>query len=174
MKKAIVTSLMAVVVAVTAHAGPYKQVKEVVVPEPECKFRDTEFQLDLFGTGAFYNQGAPGWGGGLGANFFFLKYIGVGVEQSVFGRKDTNADWATLGNLFLRYPICSLNLAPYAMVGGGGLYGSSIGRGVGHVGGGLEYRFTNNIGLFTDARWLYSGEQPRSGVLARTGIRIAF
>lgn len=176
MKKYIITGLVAAIAATSsALAGTYSFGKKTVVPyEEPCVFRDNEFQIDAFGQGAFYNQGHPGWGGGLGLNYFFLRYIGLGVEQSVFGREDFGAEWATLGNLFLRYPICSWNMAPYAMVGGGGLYGTGQGRGVGHVGGGLEIRFTDNIGLFGDARWLYSGESPRSGVLARTGLRFAF
>jgi hypothetical protein len=60
------------------------------------------------------------------------------------------------------------------MVGGGGMYGTGPGRGLGHVGGGLEFRFTDNIGIFTDARWLYMSKSPKSGVLARTGLRFAF
>ena len=176
MKKYIITGLVAAIAATSsALAGTYSLGKKTVIPyEEPCVFRDNEFQIDAFGQGAFNNQGHPGWGGGLGLNYFFLRYIGLGVEQSVFGRTGHGAEWATLGNLFLRYPICSWNIAPYAMVGGGGLYGTGQGRGVGHVGGGLEIRFTDNIGLFGDARWLYSGESPHSGVLARTGLRFAF
>jgi hypothetical protein len=174
MNKAIVATLVAFIVAVSAHAGPYKQVKEIVVPEPTCKFRNTEFQLDLFGAGGFYDNDYPNWGGGLGANFFFLRYIGIGVEQDLVGRKGLKSEWSTIGNFFLRYPICSWNLTPYAMVGGGGFYGNAHDRGAGHVGGGVEVRFTNNIGLFTDARWFYSCEDPRSSLLARSGLRIAF
>jgi hypothetical protein len=61
------------------------------------------------------------------------------------------------------------------MVGGGAAYGSGRnGHGFGHVGGGLEYRLTSNIGLFSDARWVYSSEEPKSGVLGRAGVRFAF
>ena len=70
--------------------------------EEPCVFRDNEFQIDAFGQGAFYDQGSPGWGGGL------------------------------------------------------------------------DIRFTDRIDLFGDARWLYSNVEPRSGVLARTGLRLAF
>ena len=61
------------------------------------------------------------------------------------------------GNLFLRYPICALNLAPYIMVGGGvGWDGDALGYG--NVGGGLEYRFTDHIGVFVDGRYFYGNE----------------
>ena len=83
--------------------------------------------------------------------------------------------WSTIGNLYLRYPICSWNLAPYAMVGGGAAYGNGIkGHGLGDVGAGVEYRATQHIGVFTDARYLYSNVEPRGAALVRAGVRFAF
>lgn len=173
MKKYIIAGFVAAVAASTALAGT--EVKKTVIPiEEPCKFRDTEFQIDAFGTGGFYRQGNPGWGGGLGLNFFAWRYFGLGVEQMVVGNGN-GTEWGTIGNGFLRYPICSINLAPYAMVGIGKLYGQGESTGIGHVGGGLEYRFTDNIGLFADGRWVYSPQLENSGgVLARTGVRFSF
>lgn len=155
--------------------------KKVVIEEEHCRFRDSEVQFDLFGAGGFYQNGRPGWGGGVGANVFFLRYLGIGVEQGLIGRNDSGsgsyAEWNTLGSLYLRYPICSWNVAPYAMAGGGAFYGTGQGRGVGHVGGGIEYRFTDRIGVFADARWLFTGNGNNndSGALyGRTGLRVAF
>lgn len=151
----------------------YKGNKEVI---DTCKFRDNELQIDAFGLGAFYQGGRPGWGGGLGVNYFFSRYFGLGIEQDLFGRNDQGSagytEWGTFGNAFLRYPICSWNLAPYAVVGGGVIYGKTKAIGGGTVGGGLEYRLTDNIALFGDARWLYT--ENNSGVIARTGIKFAF
>ncbi len=178
MKKLLTLTGIAILSAVTAFAGDGKVVKEVIVPET-CNFRDTEFQLDAFGMGAFYESGRPGWGGGLGANFFFAKYFGIGVEQDLFGRNDRGSrsytEWATIGNFFVRYPICSWNLAPYIMAGGGAAYGDNTkGHGFGHVGGGVEYRVTQNIGLFTDARYVFSSVEPENACFARAGLRFAF
>lgn len=175
--KKLTIALLTVAVSVTgAFAGTSaKTFKQTVAPAPECKFRDQELQLDAFAAGAFYNQGRPGWGGGLGVNYFFTKFIGLGVEQDVLGHQGDSAEWVTAGNLFLRYPICSMNLAPYALIGGGAAYGEGRrGHGFGTVGGGLEYRVTDNIGLFSDARWVYSSEEPKSGILGRAGLRFAF
>lgn len=182
MKKYIVTGLAAVVaVTSVAFAGTEVASKKTVVPlEEPCVFRDNEFQVDAFALGAFYQQGSPAWGGGLGLNYFFLRYVGVGIEQDVFGRNEATyggngTRWATLGNLIVRIPICSINLAPYVLAGGGAVYGDGgKGVGVGHVGGGLEYRFTDNIGIFVDGRWLYSGEEPKNGCFSRAGVRFAF
>lgn len=181
MKKYILLSVLAAI-AFTGNivAGTdNKSTKNVI--DDTCLYRDNEFQVDAFATGAFYKNGRPGWGGGLGLNYFFFRYIGIGVEQDLVGRNNNGsnayAEWATIGNLFLRYPICSWNLSPYAMVGGGALYGSSKGVGIGHVGGGLEYRFNDNVGLFTDARWLFTGNgnNDHSGaILGRAGLRFSF
>lgn len=150
----------------------FKSNKNVVVED--CRFDDYELQLDLFGSGAFYQEGEPAWGGGVGVNYFFMKYIGLGVEQTLVGREDV-AEWGTFGNLFLRYPICSWNMAPYAVAGLGALYGQTEGVLAGTVGGGIEYRFTKNIGIFADARWLYNSSKSENGaVIARTGIKFAF
>lgn len=179
MKKLTIALLTATVSVTGAFAGTSaKTFKETVAPAPECKFRDQELQVDAAAVGAFASS-RPGWGGGLGVNYFFTKYIGIGVEQNIVGRENVGnsrggSEWMTIGNLFLRYPICSLSLAPYAMVGGGGAYGTGRGYGFGHVGGGLEYRVTDNIGLFSDARYVYSAEDPKNALLGRAGLRFAF
>ncbi|MEX1116954.1 MAG: outer membrane beta-barrel protein [Akkermansiaceae bacterium] len=203
MKKYIITGIMSAIAATSVMAGTLVASKEVVAIEDPCLFRDNELQLDAFGLGDFYRgstnlSGRPAWGGGLGINYFFSRYVGVGLEQDLYGRNSKgNANqlndygytrWATIGNLFLRYPICSWNLAPYIMVGGGANYGTSrinvggqninrmSGQGFGHVGGGLEYRFTENIGVFSDARYLFSGVTglPNNQLMWRYGLRFAF
>jgi hypothetical protein len=173
MIKYIKLMVIALAMASTAVAGSdFKSNKNVITSE--CRFDDYELQLDLFGSGAFYQQGNPAWGGGAGLNYFFLKYIGLGVEQTLVG-KESGTEWGTFGNLFLRYPICSWNLAPYAVAGLGAVYGQNNSVLAGTVGGGLEYRFTKNIGLFIDARWLYNPSVSESGaVVARTGLKFAF
>jgi len=175
MKKYLITGLVAVIAATSsALAGTHSFKKTIIAYEEPCLYRDTEFQIDAFGLGGFYRQNEPVWGGGLGLNVFFLRYIGLGFEQSVAGGNN-RTDWGSFGNLMLRYPFC-WGLSPYAMVGIGKIYGDnqrSVGAGT--VGGGLEWRFTQNIGLFTDARWLYSPDISNSGgVVARTGLRFAF
>ncbi|MBJ7327565.1 MAG: hypothetical protein JHC52_09510 [Chthoniobacterales bacterium] len=176
MKKYIITGLVTVIAAtssVMAGTTTVESKKTVVPIEEPCLYRDMEFQVDAFGTGGFYHGGSPGWGGGLGVNFFFLRYLGLGVEQFVVGNNDAT-EWGTFGHLFLRYPFC-WGLSPYAMIGIGKIYGDKSSIGGGDVGGGLEYRFTENIGLFGDARWFYSPDiDTQGGVIARTGLRFAF
>jgi len=124
---------------------------------------------EFYGTSG--SRFSTGSGGGFGLNFFFARYFGIGYEAAWYGNNGTAEHMPLSGNFFLRYPICSLNLAPYAMVGGGAAWdGTTVG--FGNVGAGLEYRFTNNIGLFVDGRYFYGG----SGNVAnmRSGLRFAF
>jgi len=195
MKKYIITGIMAAIAATSAFAGTAVS-KNVVAVEDPCLFRGNEWQVDAFGLGDFfrggYYAGRPLWGGGLGVNYFFNEYVGLGIEQDLYGRNSRNnyyapngvngiTRWATIGNVFVRYPICNWNLAPYLMFGGGANYGRvpnrSGGQGFGHVGGGLEYRLTENVGLFSDARYLYSGVRGVTGfnqLMWRYGVRFAF
>ena len=77
------------------------------------------------------------------------------------------------GTFFVRYPICSWHLAPYAMVGGGADFERNRPTvGYGNVGVGLEYRITNNIGIFSDGRYFYGGSGNFANV--RGGVRFAF
>jgi len=197
MKKLLLLNIVLALVATSPSFSGVSPAKQTVMFEEPCLFRDRELQFDAYGLGDFFRgtnrtfSGRPMWGGGLGVNYFFNRFAGIGIEQDLYGRNSAGLNrnlgitrWATIGNLFLRYPICSINLAPYLMVGGGANYGnipsrgntSLAGQGFGHVGGGLEYRLTENIGLFSDARYLYSDVRalPNTQLLWRYGLRFAF
>ena len=127
------------------------------------------------------------------------------VTRSRSGSTNTGAGIVT-GDLLLRLPLDdfwpSIHLAPYFIGGGGGLFtgggGSTINtrfqgvnntfnnasanvtnnRGLGHVGGGLEYRFTPHIGLFGEAtyNWIGGGSHTSGNDFIQTnfGLRYAF
>ena len=177
MKKLSLTIIMAVAVVGSAFAGTEtKTFKDKVVIEPTCVFRDMEFQIDAFYSGYIGSKHSTlhtGSGGGLGLNFFFARYFGVGWEGSVYDNAGT-ASWLPLnGNVFFRYPICSWHLAPYVMVGGGADFQRDRKViGFGDVGAGLEYRITNNIGLFSDGRYYFGGSGNVANI--RGGVRFAF
>ena len=175
MKKLLLTTAIAGLSLCAAFAGDgktFKEVKEVVVED--CRFRDMEFQVDGFYTGFFGSRGSKfhtGSGGGFGVNFFFARYFGIGYEAAWYSNNGTAEHLPLGGNFFIRYPICSINLAPYVMVGGGAAWDGTT-LGYGNVGGGLEYRLTKNIGIFADGRYYYGG--PGNVANLRSGIRIAF
>lgn len=171
-------------------------------PPPASYFRANEFSLGLFGTyGWTYdrNRRAIGdhyWGGGVDGQYFFLQYLGVAIEGDFFNEiPDDEFGASVFGNLVARFPLDNVNpnlhLAPYALAGVGGLFNSGTtftraidnsvnfrhkgeSKVVGDFGGGLEYRFTPHIGIFSDVRFnLVDG--PKNNYLStRFGLRYAF
>lgn len=145
-------------------------------------FRDQELQIDLFGSSALgkdslnhlsgnrYEHHAF-WGGGGGLTYYFLRYVGVGGEFDADARTHHFADSAE-GNVFLRYPIESIRLAPYVF-GGGGYQFEEIRQDFAQAGGGLEFRFCRHVGIFADGRYVFA-EHTQDYALARAGLRITF
>ena len=102
---------------------------------------------------------------------------------------------SVLGTFTFRYPIPCSRFAPYAFVGGGGIFGGgsrsiqvfdSTGaliaerhndtesKVVGQFGGGCEVRFTPTIGWMNDFSWnVVDGPKNNFGMI-RTGITFAF
>jgi len=179
-------SLLAAILmtASLSSAGQAVSSKKVVVAPDDCRFRANEWQVDasVVGAGGNYNnKSGGGVGGNVGVNYFFTKFIGIGVDDSVGGfwpssNSGVQGVDSLQADLLVRYPICAWNLAPYLMIGGGASWGTAS-QGDGNVGGGVEYRFTPNIGLFADCRWLYGGSTSAgqlSMALPRVGLRFAF
>jgi hypothetical protein len=184
-------------------AGEMVASKEVVVQPPpppvEELYRDREFQVDIFGLySTQWDDNTQGirdhaWGGGLGFNYFFLRYVGVGLEGELFkpSGEDTDPAGKFSLNLFLRYPIGNSGFSPYVFAGGG-IFINSVDRldfgelgedpdrksddvlWAGQFGGGLEYRFTRNFGIFTDARYDLLEKTRNDYMTVRAGVRLAF
>ena len=79
-----------------------------------------------------------------------------------------NASLSLIGRL----PLGRSGFAPY-IYGGGGHQFDPIELNYLHAGGGLEYRFTRRLGLFVDARYVFTDETPNYGQ-GRVGLRIGF
>lgn len=160
-----------------ANAGEYKVVqKQYKAPVEECVFRDYEFQLDGFIAGAATCRGRaipPGIGGGVGANYYFLRYFGLGVEAWWAGSTHRYTEQNFTGTFQIRYPICSWNLAPYVLVGGGANLDSRSYGNV-QVGGGLEWRPWRHLGFFVDGRGVILQRHANSFGLIRSGVRLVF
>jgi len=146
------------------------------------KYRDQEFNIDLFGSGALGAQTVENlngdrfrhralWGGGGGATFFFLKYLGVGGDFDADTHSGRFLDNAS-GNVYLRLPIYNTGLAPY-IFGGGGYQFEDVRQGFGDGGVGLEYRFCRHVGIFGDGRWVLP-EHTQDYAEVRAGVRISF
>ncbi|HYR57191.1 MAG TPA: hypothetical protein VEO95_01120 [Chthoniobacteraceae bacterium] len=177
MKKIAYSLVACLAVAGSALAGhEVKETKEYKQPEGVPCFKDTELQLDVFGT---YNDTSAGghtdgFGGGLAINYFFMRYVGIGVDGNVFdGGHD--GTWNFSGRLILRYPIelGGLCLAPY-IFGGGGYETDGINSGTEVAGGGLEFRIIpEKLGIFAEGSytWVNASDDNRQ---ARIGVRFVF
>ena len=145
-------------------------------------YRASELSLDVFGTASVGKYTLDHWSGervrrntrlgaGLGLNYFITRNLGIGAD--VYSENTTGPfiDSAS-ANLILRLPLGESGFAPYALAGGG--YQFDMAKvWFGQVGGGIEYRFTRNAGVFLDARWVLPDETKYYGV-ARFGVRFAF
>lgn len=178
MKKIAIPFVACLALASSAFAGhEMKETKEVAPAEP-C-FKDQELQLDVFGSWADTRRhdgiAGPkdGFGGGIGVNYFFMRYLGVGVDGNIVSA--SNGLWTFSGSLIARYPIEAGNLclAPYVLTGGG-FQTDGINAGTWHVGGGLEWRCTHNIGVYGEGRYTWAGSHQEDSARVSLGVRFIF
>lgn len=145
-------------------------------------YRDNEFSVDLFGGGTLNEHDFDHLSGdtvrhdgrlglGAGGNIFLTRYLGIGGD---FYTENANAHFVdqASGSLILRLPIGQSGFAPYIFGGGGHIFDPTPAAS-GHGGAGLEFRFCPNVGLFVDARYVFTDEIGNYG-LGRAGLRIAF
>jgi len=144
--------------------------------EKSILFAENETSVDIFGTYADTDRGRyrDGFGGGVGVEHFFTKYLGIGLEGYWWGGDGPSRDVisSVSGSVIGRYPIESLHLAPYVFAGGGGHFANQDNASL-HAGGGLEYRFNPNWGVFADGRHVWVDGQNDFN-LVRTGVKYVF
>jgi hypothetical protein len=170
MKKIAFTLVACLAVAGSALAG--KEIKEYKQPVEPC-FKDTELQLDLFASYTDTEGGGytDGFGGGIGINYFFTRYLGVGVDTNVFDG-GANGVWNSTGSLIARFPVelGGLCLAPYIF----GVQYDGVTAGTVHAGGGLEFRIVpEKFGIYAEGRYTWAGASDDSAQ-ARLGVRVVF
>jgi hypothetical protein len=190
MKKLVLCLLGCGVIASGAFAGESysgKEMKQVAAPPP-CPqwYADREFNVSLWGTYVFtgnnwqddrYIEADHAWGGGIDLKYFFMRYIGVGIEgwavearrrvldahefdaggnvaEEFFSAKsshESRAVGAVLGTLTLRYPIPCTRFSPYIFGGGGAIFG-----------GGERDTFTDSDGARDVLTNSHSGTETRA------------
>jgi hypothetical protein len=166
---------IALVTALVALAG-----NAAIAQTTDDKFPNNQLSLDVFGTyhQAFETFGSQFdkswkhgvWGGGLGVNYFFNRYLGVGVDS--YGDDKGPVFNNVAGSVFLRMPIGETGLAPY-IFGGIGEDFHPVGNFTEHAGIGVEFKINSHWGIFTDARYTYANKDGNSS-LARAGLRYSF
>jgi hypothetical protein len=110
-------------------------------------------------------------GVGAGLTYFITRYIGIGADAYSENTSGPFIDNAS-GNLYVRVPLGQSGFAPYAY-GGGGYQFDPAKVGFIQAGAGMEFRFTPNIGIFVDARYVVPDRTKYYGV-GRAGLRFSF
>ncbi len=111
------------------------------------------------------------FGGGVGVNYFFTKYVGIGADVEMGDNGGKFID-STVANVIVRLPLDAVHLAPYVFGGGGGQFDPEC-QVVGDVGAGIDFRFNRWSGIFIDGRYVWPDKSPEYG-LFRAGLRWAF
>lgn len=195
MKRLIALAIVAFALqAISSFAGEtIANSKEVVAPAPPppsaSYYRANEWGIGAFGTydtSFNHNRRAIGdhaWGGGLGVTYFPWLYAGFGLEGSIVNTiPGDRAAHQVDGNFILRYPldlvVPNFHLAPYGYAGVGGIFehinGNHHGRVLGNFGGGLEYRFTPHVGIFSEAGYEVVDESKNNFMQVNFGLKYAF
>jgi len=149
---------------------------------PERRLRDL-FDTDIKG-----DRG--GWGGGVGLNYFFTPYFGIGGDANFSDHRGFGGPAADylIGNGIVRLPIANTGIAPYVFGGGGrqfnglfrdpetgDVFAGARYEWVADLGVGIEYRVTPGLGVFTDGRYIWHTKDGGIDRLAlRAGLRVAF
>ena len=199
MRKLLITLAVVAIGSTFGFAGtktvPVKAGKDKMVKPVEELFRANEFDISIFSALAlgrvdhstkFANPDQKesrnvavdrdythtAWGGGIEADYFFTRYLGLGAEGTWLAGHDAIS--SVSGNVIGRYPFeyGTWGWAPYAFVGGGGQFDSQN-AGFGQVGGGAEVRLQCHFGVFTDGRWVIH-DSSINYALIRLGVRYNF
>lgn len=145
----------------TASVSPY-QAKELAV----STFATYQATGQVAGDGR--------WGAGLQADYFVTKNVGLSLATS----KDRFDDGGFFQNLSIgpvvRLPIKDTGFAPYVLGGIGFDFDHQNDRFY-YAGGGVEYRFTQRVGTFTDVQYRWRDYLNKGGEsLVRAGLRWTF
>jgi len=156
----------------------------VVLPAhaDDDKYRARETTLDLFGSGSVGQETINHItdervrddlriGAGAGLNYFVTRNLGFGGEAYSENTGHSFLDNAS-ASLIGRFPLGQSGFAPYLYGGGGRQFDPTLLNFL-HAGGGLEYRFTQKLGIFLDGRYVFTDETENHG-LGRVGLRFAF
>src|SRR5213596_3699386 len=214
MKKLILSLLGIAAISSIGFAGTEtyggKEMKQVAVPPP-CPewYADREFNVSLWGTYIFtgnnwqddrYLEADHAWGGGIDLKYFFMRYIGVGIEgwavDARQARQDVFVDFSdgifassvhhesnAIGAMFGggQRPINRFVREGFINQGGEGFdifqtvgQTDSQTQAIGQVGGGLEIRLTPHIGWVSDFSWNFVDGPKNNFGMARTGVNFAF
>jgi hypothetical protein len=158
---------IAVSLMVGALSGPGRAFADELFPS-------NQLQLDAFGTYATrdrYGDSVNHGGGGLGLDYFFCRYFGIGADSYI---EEWKWPYRVNGSGILRLPLPEPlhHLALYGF-GGGGREFKYAAQYTWHGGGGVQFKFNRHWAIFADAREVIPDRTPNY-TLARAGLSIGF
>ena len=175
MKRLLLCLLGLSLVASAAFAGvgySGKEMKQVAPPPCPEWYADREFNVSLWGTYVFtgknwiddrYIEADHAWGGGLDLKYFFMRYIGVGIEGWVVDARQARQD------IFVDFSD--------------GIFASSVHResnAIGAVLGTLDPALSDSlhalcaVHFWRSWRDLWRGPEASQRALCRTGRRFRY
>jgi len=137
-------------------------------------FPANQLSLDAFGTYADRDRTGDSvhhFGGGMGLDYFFTRYLGVGADSYI---EEWKWPYRVNGDAILRLPlqVAGIGFSLYAL-GGGGREFKDIPQFSWNAGGGVEFKFNTRWGIFADARRVFP-DKTGDYNLVRAGLRIGF
>jgi len=158
-------------------AGPVGSGKTTVAPLPP----PPPAGCDCFGTGFTVNpyalymipegSGDEEFGAGVSLDYFFTPFVGVSGFAHWINTDSVEHNYGA--DLVLRYPIESLCIAPYALVGGG-IHTNSETEFMGRFGAGIDWRIKDCIGVFADWTYTLPGGDVQEYQIIRLGMKFPF
>lgn len=132
--------------------------------------------IDLFGAYVMPHRSGgldDSLGGGIALTKYKNSYLGFSVGAYWWDGGDDLVTSATASVIF-RYPLRTLCVAPYAVMGFGGDFGSE-GQVTGHLGAGIEIRVPDvkNLSLFIEGTYTWANATENYAMF-RLGTRYEF
>lgn len=161
--------LMAAATSLLAAEEP----KIALAQEPPKNFRAGEIQFETFGVHSRPDlTGAPQWGVGIGMGYYITRGLGVSVRGVSYATDNWGGATVDEGDLRLNFraPLWD-RIAPYAYCQGVHNFDSND-WGAG-AGGGLEFKFNKNFGVFGETGINVTTEGKNDWTTS-AGIRMTF
>lgn len=178
MKNIALTIVAGSALAGTAFAGPMAPAKEPVAPVMAAPcFQAGEFVVrPFFDTTIFDKTGShvldddTYYGGGLAVDYYVTDRFALGLEGSWIDTDSVIHGYNVNATYRLTDPMSCLSI--YAL-GGGGVLTNGETVGSVHIGGGIEYRFTEVLSAFADGRYTWADGSDVTFAKIRIGLGIS-
>lgn len=111
------------------------------------------------------------FGVAVGGTYWFKQYFGIGLDAVLVDVNRTGGAFVDSASASLTARLPLGNFAPYAVGGAGRNFETD--EFTTHAGVGLEYRITQRLGAFTEARYTWQ-KQAADTLQFRAGVRFSF